>query len=529
MRRPCQPVVALPRGPIVRNGPKTGRLRQDLGRQISLDQLERWPLPFLTLAPKVHFVSLGCPKNRVDSEIMLGHLANASFGFTADAAEAEVIVVNTCGFIDDAKQESIDTILEMARLKDEGRCEKLIVTGCLVQRYADELAEQIPEIDALLGNGEYTTVTDVATNAVADLERIQRSELTFLHSATTPRVNTFMPHSAYVKVAEGCDQKCAFCIIPSLRGLQRSRPIDDIVAEASNLASRGVVEINLIAQDLTGYGHDLSPKVDLAQLLRALGQAPGPDWIRLHYAYPRPFSRALLAAIAEEPRVLPYIDMPLQHIADPILKRMKRGRPRRFIDKLLSEIRAAVPQVVLRSSFIVGFPGETEAHFEELCEYVQNEDFERVGVFEFSLEEGTSSYDLDGRVAPELIRERREILMEILADKSRSKMAEYVGRRIEVLVDGLSEETELLYAGRHAGQAPEIDGTTYINDVDATPNIGAGDLVEVEITESFDHDLVGHTLRVVRPAPARPEHARFDAAFSTGANPNSGHRALPVL
>jgi len=461
----------------------------------------------------VHFVSLGCPKNRVDSELMLGRLAEADFHATSDPEAADLIVVNTCGFIEDAKQESIDHILEMARYKENGSEKKLVVTGCLVQRYASELAAELPEVDAFIGNGAYEQIAELAR--AARPERVQPGSLDFLHHAESPRLNTFLPHSAYVKVAEGCDQKCSFCIIPKLRGTQRSRPIDDVVREAEALAARGIVELNLIAQDLTGYGHDLSPKVELADLLRALARVEVP-WIRLHYAYPRPFSRKLLATLAEEPRILPYLDMPLQHIADPVLRRMKRGRRRRFIETLLADIRRAVPEVVMRTSFIVGFPGETAADFDELCQFVSDEPFERVGVFKFSLEEGTESYELPDRVPAELIDERHHRLMELLRDKSAARMASYEGRRLEVLVDGVSPETELLLEGRHAGQAPEIDGTVYINDGTAQ----AGDLVEVEITETYDYDLCGHITRVLRPAPSRPRHARLDAA---------GHRALPVL
>ncbi|MEL7372632.1 MAG: 30S ribosomal protein S12 methylthiotransferase RimO, partial [Myxococcota bacterium] len=354
---------------------------------------------------RVHFVTLGCPKNRVDSELMLGHLQDAEMTFTMDPEEADVIVVNTCGFIEDAKKESIDVIMEMAHYRTHGEAKKLIVTGCLAQRYPDALRDEIPEIDALLGNGEYKTVAEVAQQAVAELSAegrlVRVAPPRFIHDATMPRVNTFMPHAAYMKVAEGCDQKCAFCIIPTLRGRQLSRPIDDLVREAQTLADRGVVEVNLVAQDLTGYGHDLDPRVALADLLRALGQVDGLRWIRLHYAYPRPFSKALLAALAEEEKIVPYIDMPLQHISDPVLKRMRRGRPRRFIDKLLGDIRTAVPDVTLRTSFIVGFPGETEDDFQTLCDYVQEASFERVGVFKFSREEDTPSYDLPDQVPAE--------------------------------------------------------------------------------------------------------------------------------
>ncbi|MEQ8276482.1 MAG: 30S ribosomal protein S12 methylthiotransferase RimO [Deltaproteobacteria bacterium] len=477
-------------------------------------------------AARVHFVTLGCPKNRVDSELMLGQLQDRAMTFTMDADEADVIVVNTCGFIEDAKKESIDVILEMARHRTEGNAKKLIVTGCLVQRYADALAEEIPEIDALLGNGEYQTVADVAAGAVDELRAegrlVQVADPTFIHQATNPRVNTFKPHSAYVKVSEGCDQKCTFCIIPALRGLQRSRAVEDVVREAEALAARGVVELNLIAQDLTGYGTDLPGKVRLADLCEALQPIDGLQWIRLHYAYPRPFPKRLLDVIGTG-KVLPYVDMPLQHISDPVLKRMQRGRPRRFVEKLLDDLFANVADLTLRSSFIVGFPGETDADFAELCAFVEETDFSHVGVFKFSREEGTPSYDLDDQIPQDVIDERHDHLMQLLKEKSNAKMATFLDRRIAVLVDGVSEETELLLAGRHAGQAPEIDGTTYINDGHAR----AGDLVEVEITETFDYDIVGHITNVIAAAPERPDHARLEAPMN--APVTAGRRALRVI
>jgi ribosomal protein S12 methylthiotransferase len=477
--------------------------------------------------PKVHFVSLGCPKNRVDSEIMLGHLAGASMGFTPNAEDADVIVVNTCGFIEDAKKESIDVILEMARHRTEGRAKKLIVTGCLVQRYAGELEREIPEIDALLGNGEYGAVAAIARGIDAD--RVHVAPPTFIHSATSPRVNSFLPHSAYVKVSEGCDQKCTFCIIPALRGLQRSRPIEDVVREAEALAARGVVEINLVAQDLTGYGTDLDGNVRLADLLVALARVDGLSWIRCHYAYPRPFAKALIAAFAAGGKVLPYIDMPLQHIADPILRRMKRGRPRRFVEALLAELRSSIPDLTLRTSFIVGFPGETDRDFAELSDFVEAEDFTHVGLFRYSREEGTPSHDMEDQVPRDVIDERMSALTEILEAKAEAKMESFVGRTILTLVDGVSEETDLLLAARHRGQAPEVDGTTYIND--GKDGLGAGDLVEVEITEAFAHDLVGRAVRVIRPAPPRPSHPRLDAAFFAQASrsPVAQRKGLTVL
>lgn len=486
-------------------------------------------IPPKTPPPTVHFVTLGCPKNRVDSELMLGAMAEAGLGFTLEPDEADVIVVNTCGFIEAAKKESIEVILEMARHRTEGRARKLIVAGCLVQRYAKELAEEIPEVDSFLGNGAYTSVADLAKNAAFELgpsdRTLEVAPPTFLHQATSPRVNTFLPHSAYVKVAEGCDQKCAFCIIPKLRGRQRSRPIADIVREAEALAARGVVEINLVAQDLTGYGYDQRPRVGLSDLLEALDRVDGLRWIRTHYLYPRPFSPELLRALGQSQKVVPYVDMPLQHITDPMLKRMRRGRPRRFVEKLLSDIRAAVPGVTLRTSFIVGFPGETDTDFEALCDFVLEQGFERVGVFKFSREEDTPSYDLPDQVEPEVIEARYDHLMRLLREKSRECLADYEGRRLEVLVDGVSAETDLLLEGRHKGQAPEVDGTVYLNDGQELAK--AGDIVEVEITEAHDYDLVGRIERVLHPAPPRPDHPRLDA---TALAPlTAGRRMLRVV
>ncbi len=458
-----------------------------------------------TSAPRVHFVSLGCPKNRVDSELMLGQLAARQFEVVADAEGADVVVVNTCGFIESAKEESVETIMEMARHRTHGDVKKLIVTGCLVQRYADELREGIPEIDHLIGNGGYQEVAEAALNGLDN--DIALPDMTFIHDATSPRLNTFMPHTAYVKVSEGCDQKCAFCIIPKLRGTQRSRTVEDIKLEAETLAARGVVELNLVAQDLTGYGYDLNPRRSLADILRALGQVDQLSWVRMHYAYPRHFSKDLLDAMAEESKVVPYLDMPLQHISDSVLKRMNRGKPRAFIERLLDKVRNRIPNLTFRTSFIVGFPGETEADFQELCDWIEEQPLDRVGVFPFSREEGTTSYDLPNQVPAEVIEARRVELMERLRLKSQQRLLGFLDKKIEVLVDRVSPETELLLEGRHAGQAPEVDGVVYINDGWAQP----GDLVEVEITETYDHDLCGHIVREIKKAPVRPQHAQMGA------------------
>jgi ribosomal protein S12 methylthiotransferase len=471
---------------------------------------------------RVHFVSLGCPKNRVDSELMLGQMFTREFDLAERADEADVIVVNTCGFIEDAKKESIATILDMATHRTSGRARGLLVTGCLAQRYADSLIEEIPEIDAVLGNGAYEQVAEVARKLLGDdakqptLRDVKPPH--FIHSATMPRVNSFQPHSAYVKVSEGCDQKCSFCIIPSLRGKQLSRPIEDIVQEVETLGSRGVVEINLVAQDLTGYGSDLRPKRSLAQLLRALAKVESIRWIRPHYAYPRPFRKDLLDAFSEESKIVPYIDMPLQHISDPVLKRMRRGRPRRFIESLLADIRNAIPDVTLRTSFIVGFPGETDDDFRELCDFVEAQQFAHVGVFRYSREEGTTSYDLDGQVPRALIAERHDLLTEILRETSRAEKATWVGRTIEVLVEGEKEPESGLTTARHRGQAPEVDGHTLL-----TEAAHAGDLLEAEVIDSSDYDLVARPIRVLYPAPPRPDHPWLDA------RPRSSQQAEPAM
>ncbi len=453
---------------------------------------------------KVHFVTLGCPKNRVDSELMVGSMMAGGLEMSPDVDGADVVVINTCGFIEDAKKESIDVILDAARLRTQGSIRQLVVTGCLVQRYADELAAEIPEIDVLLGNGAYEAVTRAIHGDARDHRHVEPP--TFEHRATMPRANTFLPHSAFVKVSEGCDQKCTFCIIPRLRGTQRSRPLDDIRLEAETLVERGVVELNLVAQDLTGYGYDQRPRQHLTDVVESLSEIEGLLWVRLHYLYPRVLPERFFTALGH-PKVAPYIDMPLQHISDPVLRRMHRGRDRRFIERMLERLRKAKPDGAIRTSFIVGFPGETDDDFRQLTEFVREQRFDHVGVFKFSREEGTPSHDLDDQVAPEVVDERHQLLMTLLMEQSRERLQSYLGRRLPVLVDGVSEETDLLLTGRLATMAPEVDGTVYINDGQAR----AGDLVEVEITETFDYDLVGGITDVIRRAPDRPHQPVMNA------------------
>ncbi len=451
---------------------------------------------------RIYFVSLGCPKNQVDTELMLGQVKAAGHALVDAPEAADVIVVNTCAFIDAAKEESVDTILEMAQHKQSG-ARRLVVTGCLAQRYADELARDIPEIDHLLGSADFPSIAGVLGRAPAGPGRaggkgprkgrlpvIQVSETpSYIYDHDAPRVRIGARHSAYVKIAEGCDRPCAFCIIPKLRGPQRSRAIEDIVAEVRALAADGVLEVNLIAQDLTRYGWDAGStpeaRATLAQLLRALGRVDGVAWIRLHYTFPSAFDDELIDAIASEPRVVKYIDVPLQHISDPMLKRMRRGHSGRVTRELVAKLRARIDDVVLRTTFIVGHPGETAAEFDELCGFVAESKFDRAGAFTYSIEPGTVSALLPHRVDPEVAAERQQTLMEIQRQISRARGEAMVGREIDVLVEGESSESEHLVEGRWYGQAPGIDGVTYLADGRAPP----GALVRARVTQASDYDL----------------------------------------
>jgi ribosomal protein S12 methylthiotransferase len=439
---------------------------------------------------KVYFVSLGCPKNRVDTEVMLGQVGQAGLEVVTAPDEAEVIVVNTCGFIDAAKEESIDTILEMAQYKTEGACEKLVVTGCLTQRYPTEVAESIPEIDHILGSADYAGIAAVVgdrARRTTSLPVIGVSETpAWLYDHTTPRVVSGPTYTAYVKIAEGCDRPCAFCIIPKLRGPQRSRSVDSVVAEVEALAAGGVREVNLIAQDLTRYGADLpAPRPTLADLLRRVARVEGVRWVRLHYTYPTAFSDELIEVIAEEPAVVKYVDVPLQHIDDGLLKRMRRGHSARVTHELVERLRRRIDGLVLRTTFIVGHPGETDEAFEALYRFVKETGFERMGAFCYSQEPGTVSAMLPGRVPAEVAEERRERLMALQAEVSREKHEGMIGRELEVLVEGVSDESEHLLQGRWYGQAPDIDGAVYLTDGAAA----AGDFVRARVTTAADHDL----------------------------------------
>ncbi len=450
--------------------------------------------PQLSARPSLYLLSLGCPKNRVDSEVMLGTLLDRGYQLVQEPDAAEVILINSCAFIGEAKQESIDAILEHAQYKESGSCKALVVAGCLTQRYAEVLQAEMPEVDYFVGTSGYPQIAEIIRGA---RDRAVLPDPHYIADSQTPRRNSMPSYTAYVKISEGCDNACTFCIIPTLRGEQRSRTIKDIVIECERLAAAGAQELNLVAQDLTAYGHDLPGRPKLHDLLQALRDIPV-RWIRLHYAYPRDFPDALIDALANQPNMARYLDMPLQHIADPVLRRMKRGRDAAWVRKLVKKIRDRVPDLTFRSSFIVGFPGETEADFQELCEFVEETRFDKVGVFAFSREEGTPSYELDGQLPQRTKASRQKKLMGIQRKISRAHQAKLLGRTLDVLIEGVSSESDLLLEGRWMGQAPEIDGKVYVNRGRARP----GELVRVEIEQAGDYDLVGGIVGAEGPVQA---------------------------
>ena len=448
---------------------------------------------------KVGFVSLGCPKNLVDGEVMLGLAREAGHEITADARDAEVIVVNTCAFIDTAKEESVDAILEMAQLKRDGACQRLVVTGCLAERYRDQLQAEIPEIDAVLGTGEVEGIAGAVAGEPAPVRLFRsKGELsarpatslpTYLYDAETPRLRTTPGHFAYVKVAEGCDYTCAFCIIPTLRGQYRSRSEDSIVAEAERLASQGVRELLLISQDTTFFGNDRGERGALARLLRRLNRVDGLAWIRLLYLYPTTITSDVLDAMAECEKVCRYIDLPLQHASADVLRRMRRPGNREAYTKLLTRIRTRLPDVTLRTTFIVGFPGETGADYRELRSFIQEIEFDHVGVFTYSHEEGTRAYGLHDDVPAARKAARRGELMFTQAGIVARRQRARVGSVVPVLVDGPSPDSDLVLQGRTAGQAPDIDSVVVLSECDPS-RYAAGDLVDAEITGAHGYDLV---------------------------------------
>jgi len=450
---------------------------------------------------KIGFVSLGCPKNLVDSEVMMGQLVARGHELTPHPDQAEVLVVNTCSFIDPAKKESIDTILEMAEYKKVGRARKLIVAGCLVERYRGDIRRELPEVDALIGTNELERVVAICEDAAA--EDTQAPAAPYLYHDLTPRVLATPRHFAYIKIAEGCDHPCTFCVIPQYRGRFRSRRFESVISEATRLFRQGVREINLIGQDTTCFGEDMGLPDGLSHLLARLAEieTPKEKWIRFLYAYPNKVTQRLLDTMAAHRALAPYIDMPLQHASARVLKRMKRGASGDIFLKLLERIRRTVPGVAIRTSFIVGFPGETDEAFEELCQFVEAARFDNMGVFLYSDEDTSASYRLDEKVPARAARNRQRRLMAIQRKVARARNRALVGSETPVLVEGPSKETDLLWAARMATQAPEIDGVALINDFEGDPP-QAGEIRRLRITAAHDYDVVGTLLPPTEPAPA---------------------------
>jgi ribosomal protein S12 methylthiotransferase len=437
---------------------------------------------------KVSLVSLGCPKNLVDAEVMLGHLPLDRYEIVTDESQADIIVVNTCSFINDAKEESIDTILEVADYKHSGHCRLLVVTGCLPQRYQEELAAQLPEVDLFMGTAEAPRIVQLIERQLQlDSVSTEIGIPDYLYDHQTPRVNSSPFYTSYIKIADGCSNHCSYCVIPQLRGMLRSRSIDSVLAEARNLADQGVREINLIAQDITAYGAERKDGTTIEKLLKELVKVAGIDWIRLLYAYPDGVSDELIELIASEEKICNYLDIPLQHIDDQILRQMNRRVTAGQIHGLLKKLRAKIPDLTLRTSFIVGFPGETREQFDKLLRFVEEGHFERVGVFRYSREDGTAAAILPEQVASQTKKSRHKRLMSAQARVSFTKNRALIGRVETVLVEGYSEETDLLLKGRSARQAPDVDGQYLITAGQAD----IGQLVRLKITDSSEYDLIG--------------------------------------
>jgi ribosomal protein S12 methylthiotransferase len=447
---------------------------------------------------KVGFISLGCPKNLVDSEVMMGELQQSGYEITTDASEADTLVVNTCGFIDSAKQESVDAILEAARLKAEGKCQRLVVAGCLVERYRDDLLKELPEVDAFIGTNQIKEITQVCDERVntrsLPVLPIGNQTATYLYDESSPRLLATPHYMAYIKIAEGCDRPCAFCFIPQMRGHFRSRRFGSILKEAQDLATRGVKEIVLVAQDSSRYGEDLGERDALAHLLRELTRLDAVEWVRVMYTYPTHISDAFLDVLATEEKAVKYLDMPLQHASANVLKLMKRGGTRRSLERLIERVRERVPGIAVRTTFITGFPGETEEDFEELLSFIRNVEFDRVGVFTYSDEEGTPAFDLPNKVDPKVAKRRRDRLMKEQARISRRINKARVGSTVRVLFEGASKESDLIWQGRMETQAADIDGTVLINDAPEGFTPLPGQFFDVEITEAHDYDLIGHII-----------------------------------
>jgi ribosomal protein S12 methylthiotransferase len=435
---------------------------------------------------KVSVVTLGCEKNLVDSEIMSGLIHNRGFLLVEKPEDATVIIVNTCGFIDAAKEESVNTILNLAELKETSRLKALIVSGCLTQRYKKELMEEMPEIDGIVGTGDFHRIKEIIDEALRGRKPVYVGNPVYNYEENLPRLLSTPRHTAYVKIAEGCDNACTFCSIPIMRGQFRSRSMESIIAEVKMLADQGVKEISLIAQDSTNYGTDLYEGFKLPELLNRVSEVPGIAWVRLHYAYPGFFTDELIDAIASNPKICNYIDMPLQHSEDSILKRMRRPGRQRDVRELVGKIRNRIPEVALRTSMIVGFPGETEEDFEKLCDFVREMKFDRLGVFAYSQEEDTPANRLPNQLPDDVKQFRANTLMEIQREVAKDNSAKYVGRTIEVLVERYDGRSDV-FIGRSQYDAPEIDGEVFISKCP----VQIGEMSKVRITHAYEYDLSG--------------------------------------
>jgi ribosomal protein S12 methylthiotransferase len=433
-------------------------------------------------------VSLGCPKNLVDAEVMLGYLSRERYEVTTDEREADIIIVNTCSFIKEAKQESIDTILDLADRKHDARCRLLVVTGCLPQRYQEELSSELPEVDIFIGTGDYPRIAEIIAEKRGTSGQLRYTgDPNFLYDDELPRLKSSPYYTAYLKIAEGCSNCCTYCVIPSLRGSFRSRPHEKLLEEARGLVAGGVKELNIIAQDITAYGRDLPNDVSLESLVTELAKIEGLQWIRLLYAYPDGIRESLITLIRDEVKVCKYLDIPLQHISDPILARMNRRSTEEEIRTLITRLRTEIPGIALRTSMIVGFPGETEEDFRKLLHFVEETRFDRLGVFCYSREEGTPAAEMPDQVSERVKRDRYRRLMRAQARTSFKQNRSMIDTVEQVIIEGFSEETDLLLKGRSSRQAPDIDGQVYIT----AGNAKVGDIVSMRITDSSDYDLIG--------------------------------------
>lgn len=437
---------------------------------------------------KFALISLGCSKNLVDSENFIGILVNKrGFEVTSELNEADMIIVNTCGFIGDAKKESIETILEVSELKETGNLKKIIVTGCLAQRYSEEILKELPEVDAVIGTGEIDKIEKVVDEILNDKKSVETSSMSFLANANTDRILTTASHTAYLKISEGCDRRCTYCIIPQLRGRLRSRTIEDILVEANNLVKSGVRELNLLAQETTEYGIDLYKEKSLAKLMKKLVKIEDLKWLRTYYMYPDSVTDELIQVMKTEDKICKYFDIPIQHVSDSILQNMGRAKTGAHLKDILYRIRKEIPNATFRTSVIVGFPGETQENFEELRDFLEEFQFDYVGVFKYSREEDTKAYDMDNQV-PEEIKEERWVELTNLQSKiAENKNRAMLGQTVEVMIDGVSTESEYLLEGRTKGQALEIDGKVLTNDGTAKP----GEIVKVKLEQNFDYDFIG--------------------------------------